>query len=170
MILPLLTKVPITIWLAGAIAIWGAYGHSKYKSLRSEWDRYTLEQVEIRAEAERQARIVEDKKRENLRSLETAYYEQVKTSQTYANNVRSINDRLRKSIQAAQTSRIEAGTNTATECTVDARRIEALERLFIESVGLVEEGAGRVGELSAKTSALQRYISDVCLSTKNANH
>lgn len=157
----LLTRVPLTLWLAIAVGIWGGIGHLKAHRLQSTWDAAKLEQAEIGRESERMARKADYLKAEAERGVRDAVFARSKITQTAADNLASTNRRLQDALAAAEASR--ASGNTEAICGVNGARGEALERLLGESAELVREGGERVRKLSDQIQGLQEYTNQVCL-------
>lgn len=153
LILPLLRVIPIWAYAVAALVAWGAYGH--WKS-----NRYEKARVEAAAEAQRLTSRIEAKKQADNREVEAGHAKRVKVVTANATSLRNANSELQ---QLLARKGIDP-TDTTTICGADGKRGEALERLLKESAGLVEEGAGRVEFLGAKTASLQDYIRRVCVS------
>lgn len=155
-------RVPLTVWLCIALAIWGGIGHVRTASLKADIAQYKLAQAETNAESERLARKAESLKNEAARKEQNLYADRIKAvtrdSALQSATVASLLNQL-------ETAKSTAGSaDSAAICGVDGRRGEVLERLLAESAKLVGEGGERVRELSAKTASLQGYIDRVCVS------
>lgn len=161
----LLAKVPITLWLAIAIGIWGGYGHLKANRLQSSWDADRLAQAEIARESEILARKAEFKAAQAAREVQDNVYARVKQTQAALSNANTVNRELRDTLAAAKADRTDITAEAI--CGVDGKRGEALERLLGESFELVTEGAKRVRELSDTATGLQDYIGRVCVNDNN---
>lgn len=157
----LLTRTPITLWLAVVIGIWGGYGHLKAYRLQSSWDAARLAQAEISRESERMARQAEFKVAQAAREVQDDVYARAKKTQIALSTANAINRQLRDNLSAAKASR--AITTAETVCGVDGKRGEAIERLLGESFELVAEGAERVRKLSDTATGLQEHINKVCV-------
>lgn len=164
-VISILTRIPMWVWLCGALSVWGAFGHFKAAGLQKDIAEYKLAQAEANAESVRIARRAEQAKLEASRKVENAALD--KATRTAATNSRlnSTVNRLREQLESNTTS--NSGGDAATTCSVYAERSELYERLFTESTELVREGAARVGILTDKTTSLQEWINRVCLNDDN---
>lgn len=160
----LLTKVPITLWLAIAVGVWGSFGHIKAHRLQSAWDTAKLQQAEIARESELAARKAEFLKAQAAREVQDAVFNRVKATKTAITNLTGTNRRLQDALTAAKVTRTSA--NAEAICGVDGARGEVIERLLAESAGLAREGGERVRELSDQVTGLQDFTNRVCV---NAN-
>ena len=157
----LLTKIPLTLWIAIAVGIWGGFGHLKAYRLQSTWDAAKLEQAEIGREAERMARQAEYLKAQAAREVQDAGFARSKATQAVAANLASSNRRLQDDLTAAKAARSSGDAEAI--CGVNGVRGEALERLLSESAELAREGGERVRKLSDQIKGLQDYTNRVCL-------
>lgn len=157
----LLTKVPLTLWLAIAVGVWGGFGHLKAYRLQSTWDATKLEQAEIGREAERMTRKAEYLKAQAAREVQDAVYTRYKATQVVAANLANSNRRLRDDLAAAKAARSSGDAEAI--CGVNGARGEALERLLAESAELAREGGERVRKLSDQIKGLQDFTNRVCL-------
>lgn len=157
----LLTKIPLTLWLAIAVGVWGGVGHFKAYRLQSTWNAAKLEQAEIARESERMARQAESLKAQAAREVQDALYARSKDTQAAAANLASSNRRLQDDLAAAKAARSSGDAEAI--CGVDGARGEALERLLAESAELAREGGERVRKLSDQIKGLQDYTNQVCL-------
>lgn len=160
----LLTKVPITLWLAIAVGVWGSFGHIKAHSLQSAWDTAKLQQAEIARESELAARKAEFLKAQAAREVQDAVFNRIKATETVVANLANANRRLQDTLTTAKTNR--ASGNAEAICGVDGARGEVIERLLAESAGLAREGSERVRKLSDQVTGLQDFTNRVCV---NAN-
>jgi hypothetical protein len=160
LILSLFLRIPFWVYLAAGLVVWGAYGNWKA-------DRYEKARAETVLESERIARRVEGLKAEAARKIDVSYRERIKKlSRSNAALSADVNG-LQQLIQTAPSASVDH--DAIAVCGVNGERGRTLERLLTESTGLVQEGAGRVAELTAKTSELQKFISNVCVSQQNAD-
>lgn len=152
-VLSLLSKVPIWVWAVIGLATWGYFGHQKAQ-------RYEQARLESIAETERIARSVEAKKDEKRQKVEQNY---AKNEQALKRNLDSMHTSY-LSLQQLIATDNHTTEDIATVCGTYVERNRVVERLLKESNDLVSEGAERVGKLGTKISALQEYISSVCVS------
>lgn len=157
----ILSRVPLLLWAVIGVGIWGGYGHLQYTRLQSEWERYKLAQVELVLENQKSIRAAEVAKHAALQEVQNSYYAKAKEARNIASKLKSTNDKLQDALFTAEADR--ASSNPTTICGVNGERGKVLERLLGESAELVREGGERVAELSAKTTGLQRYIGEVCI-------
>ena len=114
--------------------------------------------LEAAQEAQRLTRIAQDRNAEVTRGLQNKLA--AEKSRAAAND--ALVNRLRVAIDEANGSS-GGSDDTAARLDAYAERSGVIGELLAESAGLLEEGRGKVAELAAKTSALQSFLSDVCL-------
>jgi hypothetical protein len=160
LILTSLLRVPLWLYLAAGLFVWGAWG--QYKNNETQRER-----LEAAVETQKLARQAEARKAEAARKVDEAYRRKLKDV-VLANAVLSTDaDGLRSLLQTAPGVGVDY--DAIAVCGIDGERGRALERLLDKSAELLQEGAGRVAELTAKTTALQEYAQSVCVG-KNADH
>lgn len=160
--LGLLAAVPIRFWAIGAailgIFLWGSSGYIKANYSKKKLDEYTAAQKANELKATQEARKIEQVKNASNAKVGRDFNAS-KANRTVLTDIGAVASSVRAE---ARSSGSAASANSAAVCGIDGSRGRILERVFAESTELVEEGAGRVKDLSDQVTALQQYASTVC--------
>jgi F0F1-type ATP synthase membrane subunit b/b' len=156
-ILTLLGRIPVWVWLAAAVTVWGFNGYWQADRLRKQQQEVELESSKLAEKARLHAK-------EQARQIESDFRKRMQDASAVSSTLRNQLGKLREQASGS----IEINRDAIAICGIDGERGRVLERLLNESAELAIEGAERVGKLSAKTTALQDYIERVCVN-KNAD-
>lgn len=154
LILPLLSRIPVWLWLIGILLAWGLVGHWKNA-------QYLKEKAELAVEQQILLRKTETSLRVKAQDVQDKYEKHKAASSRRIDGLSSTNSRLQGLLTNSADTR-----DTAAVCGTDGERGRALETILAESADLATEGAREIERLAAKTTALQDYIQRVCRGTE----